>query len=334
MSLPESKPASRTKSRLRWAGTLLSVALFIWLLARQDWQTVWQNISRLPLWVLVLAFGLYFSGMVFNALRWYVLLKAPGIQLPFFETLKIVLVGAFISNFLPSTIGGDAVRVVSILRFTSERAAALASVLLDRLVNVASFFTVLPFTLLTFGPSLEFLSPIAALQLPMLGLAASPTQNDKKGWLARLKRFYSRGLETFAIWLHRPGIVVLAFVISWLSIFVIFLAIWVIARGLGIPVALYQVMGVTAVTYLLTLLPISINGYGVREVAITALYMQLGATLEQSSALALITRFLMLIETIPGALWVSETVPLRAGAETTPETLPQSTPKTGEGDAG
>jgi uncharacterized membrane protein YbhN (UPF0104 family) len=120
---------------------------------------------------------------------------------------------------------------------------------------------------------------------------------------------------TFAIWLRHPLIVLLALAISWLSIFVVFLAIWVIAWGLGIPVALYQVMGVTAVTYLLTLLPISVNGYGVREVAITTLYIQLGATLEQSSALALITRFLMLLETTPGALWISDTLPVRSDVE-------------------
>lgn len=333
MSPPEKKPASPTKTRLRWIGTLISAALFVWLLARQDWQAVWENLSRLPLWVPVLALGLYFTGMVANALRWYVLLKAPGIRVPFGEVLKIVLLGAFVSNFLPSTIGGDAVRFFSMLRFTGDRAATLASVFLDRLVNVASFFTVLPFTLLTFGPRLDYLTPLAVLASPIFAMAAAPPSGGGRSWTDRLRRLVSRGRTTFAIWLRRPGIVLLALAVSWLSIFVVFLAIWVIARGLGIPVALYQVMGVTAVTYLLTLLPISINGYGVREVAVTALYMQLGGTLEQSSALALITRFLMLLETTPGALWVSDTVPLRSATEniSAAEAPANSDPNTGAG---
>jgi hypothetical protein len=67
-------------------------------------------------------------------------------------------------------------------------------------------------------------------------------------------------------------------------------------------------MGVTGITYLLTLLPISVNGYGLREVAITTLYLPLGASLEQAATLALITRFLSMLETLPGALWFSQVV--------------------------
>ena len=71
-------------------------------------------------------------------------------------------------------------------------------------------------------------------------------------------------------------------------------------------------------TYFISMLPISINAYGLREVAVTALYMQVGASLEQASTLAVITRFMLLLETLPGALWLSEIVtPEKKGEETT-----------------
>jgi hypothetical protein len=69
------------------------------------------------------------------------------------------------------------------------------------------------------------------------------------------------------------------------------------------------VMGVSAAAYLITLLPISVNGYGLREFTVTALYMQLGATLEQASTLALVMRFFSLFETLPGALWLTQIIP-------------------------
>jgi uncharacterized membrane protein YbhN (UPF0104 family) len=94
-----------------------------------------------------------------------------------------------------------------------------------------------------------------------------------------------------------------------------FLGVWVISRGLGIQIALYQVMGINVLTYLLTLLPVSVNGYGVREVAMAALYMQLGATLEQASTLALITRFFMLLQTLPGVVWLPKILPAREAVE-------------------
>jgi hypothetical protein len=75
------------------------------------------------------------------------------------------------------------------------------------------------------------------------------------------------------------------------------------------PVSLYQVMGVMALSYAINLLPISINGYGVREIALTTLYVHVGATLEQASTLAVVTRFILLVEALPGALWLPSAVP-------------------------
>jgi hypothetical protein len=63
-------------------------------------------------------------------------------------------------------------------------------------------------------------------------------------------------------------------------------------------------MGITAMTYLITLLPISINGYGLRELAITFFYMRLGASAEQATIFALLSRFLLMAATIPGVLWL------------------------------
>jgi uncharacterized membrane protein YbhN (UPF0104 family) len=63
------------------------------------------------------------------------------------------------------------------------------------------------------------------------------------------------------------------------------------------------------ITYFLTLIPISFNGYGVREFAMASLYSRLGASTGQAAMLALITRFFMLVETLPGALWISQLMP-------------------------
>jgi uncharacterized membrane protein YbhN (UPF0104 family) len=301
---------------LRWGGTAISVLLFLWLMTRQDWHEVWHHLQQLPLWVLPLALMLYLTGMLANAVRWYILLQAPKIRVSFRVTAKIVFTGAFVSNFLPSTIGGDTVRFVGLMHFTGDRAVGLASVVLDRLINMSAFMTVLPLSVLTFGSPATWLGTAvkAALPLSTLAMAAVGSQ-PSAGFLGRVRRWLARGQEAFRIWLERPHIMILAFCVSWLSIFVVFLAIWLVARGLGIPVALYQVMGITGITYLLTLLPISVNGYGLREVAITTLYLPLGASLEQAATLAIITRFLSMLETLPGALWLSQVVSGTAGQD-------------------
>jgi uncharacterized membrane protein YbhN (UPF0104 family) len=303
-SIPKQSPS---KYRwLRWIGTAISLLLFLRLLARQDWGEVWLKLRLIPAWVLPLALGLYFIGMVANALRWYVLLQPPKIRLSFWETSKIVFMGAFISNFLPSTIGGDAARALSLLRSDADRAASLASILLDRIMNVSAFFTVLPLSVITFGSPAVLFNELTHHTGRPLWLALGALGMGSGGWRAKARRWLLRSLETFRIWLKEPAYLAGAFVVSWFSIFVIFVAIWLLALGLGIQVKLYQVMGVTGITYLLTLLPISINGFGLREIAITTLYARLGASLEQAATLAMITRFMAMTVTLPGALWVSK----------------------------
>jgi glycosyltransferase 2 family protein len=293
---------------IRWAGTAIATGLFAWLLIRQDWHTTWKNLTLLSGWLIPLALALYYAGELFNAARWYVLLRAQSTPVTFFQTVKIVFAGAFVSNFLPSTIGGDAVRIVYVRRFFKGWAVGTASVVMDRLLNVLSFVVTLPFSFITFGAQLLVLLKFGQVA-GGTGLAAAfvPAEKKKRSW----KETFAEVKEALVMWRNRPWQLALAFVISWLSIFVIFLGVWVIARGLGIHVALYQVMGINVLTYLLTLLPVSVNGYGVREVAMTTLYMQLGASLEQASTLALITRFFMLMETLPGALWLSQILPAR-----------------------
>ena len=304
-----SEQRSKKYQWLRWVGTALSILLFVWLISRQNWHEVWRYLQQLPVWLLPVALLFYLTGMLANAVRWYILLQAPKIRISFSTTVKIVFTGAYVSNFLPSTIGGDTVRFVGLMHLTSDRAVGLASVILDRLINLSAFITVLPLSVLTFGSPATWLT--ISLQvgspLPVFVMASDQRPSVEKA-LSRVKHWLQRGREAFRLWLEQPRFLVLAFCVSWLSIFVVFIAIWLVARGLGIPVALYQVMGITGITYLLTLLPISVNGYGLREVAITTLYLPLGASLEQAATLALITRFLSMLETLPGALWLSQVV--------------------------
>lgn len=301
---------------IRWVGTLVSTALFLWLISRQNWSQTWDSLANAPLWLLPLVLGLYFSGMVMNSVRWNLLLRAQGIRIPFLETLKIVITGAFASNFLPSTIGGDTVRIVSIVKFNTTWSVSVASVLVDRFLNVFATLTLLPFSFFVFGTPAALFQNLAGSRAPAwmasgAGLAAGRIDR----WATKVSAAIRRLWRIFRIWMGHPGVLLLSFALSWMSTFVVFFAVWVLAQGLEMPVALYQVLGVMALTYLVSMLPISINGYGLREVAVTTLYMQLGATLEQAATLAVITRFMLLVEALPGALWLSQAVAAEMPAE-------------------
>jgi len=286
---------------IRWAGTIATSGLFIWLLTQQDWKLMWATMSRIPAWIFPLAFVLYFLGVLANALRWYILLRAQEIEVSYREFLKIVLAGNFASNFLPSTVGGDTVRIVSAARFTGW-SVSLASVVVDRLLNVFVMMSLLPFSWFSFQAYGGLFSALSPNTIIRAGFISS--------WITKIPRQISRWLrkilDAFLVWRYRKDALGWGLLIALVARLSVFSAVWILARGLDITVTIPQVIGVGAITYVLSLLPISINGFGLREVTMTTLYLQLGATLEQASALVVVTRFILMVETLPGALWISD----------------------------
>ncbi len=291
---------------VRWAGTIVTSGLFIWLLTQQDWKLMWETLSRIPAWVFPLAFVLYFLGVLSNSLRWFILLKSQEIEVPYGEFLKIVLAGNFASNFLPSTVGGDTVRIVSAARFTGW-SVSFASVVVDRLLNVLVMMALLPFSWFSFKVFGGFFSAVSTGDQIRTAILKA---GFVSGWVSKAVRLVARWLkkilEAFFVWRNRKDALGWGLLIALAARLSVFSAVWFLARGLDISVTISQVIGVGAITYVLSLLPISINGFGLREVTMTTLYVQLGATLEQASALVVVTRFILMVETLPGALWISD----------------------------
>jgi len=112
------KTTPNTRKWIRWGGTILSGLLFLWIIWSQDWGLIVQNLRQLSIVLLIFVFCLYLGVFVINALRWYSLLRVVEIRLPIAQAIKIVFLGSFVSNFLPSTIGGDGLRIPGTIMLT------------------------------------------------------------------------------------------------------------------------------------------------------------------------------------------------------------------------
>jgi len=275
---------------LRRVGTLLSLGLFAWLILRLDWNLVWAQLQGVAWWAILLAIGFYLFSQAFNTLRWCLLLWAHEVKISFWQAFCITWSGIFASNFLPSTIGGDGLRMIAIYPYTRRTTVAVGSVVLDRIINMAAMTCLLPLPLVMFGPKLNALM---ALALPF-----SPRTLTEK--------YFPKIAAALREWAGRPAGLIWAFLAAWPSNLTAMFSTWLVARQLNMDVTFGQVMAVQTVTYFLAVLPISVNGYGVREVTYTTLFAALGASLEQASALAVITRFLIVLVTVPGAIWVAK----------------------------
>ena len=280
---------------LRWTGTLLALGLLVYLLSQQGWGEITTAVRKVPFWRFALALGLTLVSRFAVAGRWHVLLISAGVKIPVRHTLRITFAGLFASNFLPTTIGGDVVRLGGAIRLGYDRAVSLASLVVDRLVGMAGM-GMAALTLLVSLPDL-----FRRLRLQSALLFA--------GWYLPLKerlvRVFQSLLEALKLWLSRPQSLMGALAFTWAHMLCVFGSIWILLPGMGEVISFWRIAGLWALTYFVTLLPISVNGLGVQELSMTFFFTTFGGISASSGlTIALFMRFLPMFASLPGAIFI------------------------------
>lgn len=282
------------KSALKIVWTIIRIivplGLIGWLIAQVDWNVVWPLVKSIPAWSLACSAILYTLSHVVTAFRWNYLLRFQGVRIPYFRLLGLVFVGMFTSNFLPTTIGGDVVKMVGAAKGRKKRGVIVASVVADRFFNLTGMTIMLPLALTLHGISL--LGSTQKTFLPILGLT---------GWPALRERLI-RTWRQIRTWFTSPICIVLALALSWTSVGLSFGSFWMITLGLRIPITYWQASASSLLTYFLALIPVAINGLGIQEGSLTYLLSLQGASLEQATAAAFLIRLVTMVVSLAGGL--------------------------------
>jgi uncharacterized membrane protein YbhN (UPF0104 family) len=308
----ETRP-SRNALLLRAVGTLLALALLIYLLSQQGWDEILAALRQISAFHLLLALGLMIVSRLAVVGRWHILLVSSGLDIAYWQTLRITFAGLFASNFLPTTIGGDVVRLAGAVQQRLDAAIAAASLIVDRLVGLGGMLLAVPLSLPgVMQADLFHNLPRGRRSLPLLSLMMwAPFQ--------KLVDIVKRLLNAAGIWLHQPRSLLISLVYTWINMLCLFGILNLLFTDLGKPVSYWLIGGLYALVYLFTLIPISINGYGLQEVSMTFLFNQV-AGIPMSSALtaALLFRTLMIVASLPGALFVPGMLAGKTGSPRSP----------------
>lgn len=291
-------------------GSTLSISLFVYLLAQLNWNTFLLHIKELTLLTMVLVFLLYTSGMVFNGLRWFSLLHSVNVNISVLSVLRLTFVGAFSSNFLPSTIGGDGIRFLGLLKYDQRKDICLSSIILDRVLNILLMLLILPLALCYFFPEFKKI-----FQLIQERNDRSIPQGFKYSQgsifgviLPYLSSVLRKSVSIFRKYFQTPIPLVNALLATGAALLCSFYGTYLVAQKLDMAVKFSEVIAISAIVYFVTLIPISLNGIGIRELIMTTLYVSLGSTIEQATILALLTRILMILMTSVGFIWLPQLV--------------------------
>jgi uncharacterized membrane protein YbhN (UPF0104 family) len=263
---------------------VVSVALLTLIFWRIEWSDVGRHFAGLDLTLWLAAVGLYVLAQVASARRWQLYANELGFEQTLPQFCAYSFIGMFFSLFLPTLIGGDVLRVWYLNGSSGRKWPAIASVVLERinglLVLIAAACVgvlISPVEL----PAWLVASVWSIAGCAGIGVAFTPIL---RRW-QRLPLERRCQIEAFQVMLRSPRLLIESTLMSIVVQIAAVLILWCLGIGLGldVPIAYYFVL--VPMVSLLMLLPISVNGMGVREGATVLLLLPLGV--DESAALAL-----------------------------------------------
>lgn len=309
----EQQPKRRWVLPVRIAASLAMLAILWWRVPE------FQPSDLVPRWsaetglALLLALALTFLGIVLSAVRWQKVLNALGLQAGTSHLLNLYLACQFVSNVLPTTIGGDVLRVSRLSKENGEPPRTFASVVLERLTGWI-VLPVITFVGLLVNPGLRHLGSatlvafaLAVATLSALGLLLTVVAGerfgghflDRDGW----RRFLGAVHFGLTELRRRPAATAEVLIAGLLYQLVLVLAAVMAARVVGISDA----AGITALLAFLPavliaqVFPLGISGLGVREAAFVLFLTPLGVAADQAIALGFLLYLLNLVVSLVGA---------------------------------
>ena len=279
----------------------VSVALVAWILRRTPFHEVGAAFRSADLRFVLLALGLQLFDTFASVRRWRLLIRAQGGEAPFPGLVRAYFIGIFFNNLLPSTIGGDTVRVVHTSRSGVGRAKALAVIFVDRFLGLLALMLFAVLGGLASGRLTARLPSLLAWVMggaAVLGLAA--------GLLFLTTAGPARHLNFQGKW----DVLARAFGWSLLLQTSVVLGGWCLAHALHAPIPLPYFFLIVPLALIVMMLPVSINAIGVRENVWAFFFAAFGVPAALGVAVAWLSYGLVLLQAlIGGAIYASGRLP-------------------------
>lgn len=269
------------------------------------------KLARADLLTISLAVLVITSPSIIHLVRWRIALKQLGVDIGLVNGLRLLFVGYFFNQTLPSSVGGDFYRIWLTHRTGIPLRSSMASVLADRIAALLGLFALC----IILAPVISgILGPQVALQtvLACLLLLGSAGSFIKYG--DRIQKIF----PSFVLLRHLAdllyslklvfGEIVPATKMITLSALIHFIggfSVFLIAKSIGINIAVMTCISLFPFIILATVLPISFAGWGVREGAAILALGLVGVSPEDALSISVLLGIAMMINGIPGGvLWL------------------------------
>jgi glycosyltransferase 2 family protein len=287
---------------------VLSGGLIYYAFSKIDLHEAWSQIRNISTYAIVVMMALLFVEIVVASARLRQILALLGQRCRFIQALDVVFIGAFFSQTLISFVGGDAMRIWRIVRSKVSIGLAAKSVVLDRASGFAGLLVLvlltLPFLLqVVTAPSMRF-GLLFALLAGIAGFVVLACFRYMPAGLKRLRPLhwvadFSAAAVTVAGSTRGVGALLgLSLPIHVLNVVIIYF----LALGLSINLTFWHCLLLAPPVLFLSMLPISVAGWGVREGAMIVALSLVGVSPAQSVAISVCFGLGVLAISLPGGL--------------------------------
>jgi uncharacterized membrane protein YbhN (UPF0104 family) len=288
--------------------TAVTLSLLGWLLHRIDLAPLLARMGSLDPLLSLAAVVLMFAQLLLTGWRWQMITRTIAAPIGREATLRLTLIGQFFNQTLPSAIGGDAMRAWLAQREGLSLAKAVSGVFADRVVALLLLVGIVGGTL----PALYARVPAGELRWSVTALVAATAAGVAillafGPAIAKLLQRYrwTRPLGQLAddlrltLTSRSTGIVI----VSAIAVhFGVIGSVWLVARALAIQVSLLDCIVLVPPIVLVTTLPISIAGWGVRESATVIGFGFVGVAPVDAVALSIVFGLVQIVIGLPGGL--------------------------------
>lgn len=283
----------------------VSVALIAWILRGTDLREVLATFRTADVRYILFAISLIPVGYVSSVNRWRILLRAQGGDASFGFLIRSLMTGIFFNNFLPSTIGGDAIRAWDTARSGVSRGTALTIIMVDRFVGLLALLLFATVGLLFAGRLTERVPDLAVWVLGVgAAMVATAVLLFLPSRLGKLELPGKLAQVASALFAFQGKGKALAGAFLW-SLFLqtaVVIHGWVMARALHVEIGLAPFFLIVPLAVFITMIPVSINGIGVRENLYVFFFAALGLAEATGLAFAWLEYALLLLQALAGGL--------------------------------
>jgi len=303
------KKSLRLSLRVAVSGILLA-----YLLSRVDIKFILSSLNSANLFWLAVTFSLHIVAKFISGYRWQLLLATQDIHIPLKTLISSLLVGQFFNNFSPSTIGGDIMRTYDTSKYSKNAAVSLTVILVERLTGFLALLLIAALAMVFGFRSLGDTSLLWALigffsliLLVFLGLFNSTLSRQIRKifnfrGLSRIRGKIDKVYQALDLYKSKRKGLLVTFLFGLALQVSVVVHYYLIGLALDLHVSVLYFFIIIPLVHLILLLPVSINGIGVRENAYVLFLGKIGVEGSIGIALSWLAFGMMLIVGVIGGV--------------------------------